>query len=68
MDDSKTGITRRARDVGSEWLPHTDLLSLASLALSVPRWAEVALFFWVLDISYSISSIFLRMSPMVRLC
>ena len=46
----------------------TDLLSLASLALSVPRWAEVALFFWVLDISYSISSIFLRMSPMLRLC
>jgi len=34
------------------------LLSLASLAFNVPRWYDVALFFYVLAISCSISLIF----------
>ena len=38
----------------------SSLRSLASFALSVPKWYDVALFFWVLAISVSISLIFSR--------
>ncbi len=38
----------------------SSVLSLASLALSCPRWYSVALFFWVRLISNSISAILWR--------
>ncbi len=44
----------------------SSLLSFASLALSMPKWPAVALFFCVRAISASISAILSRMVDMVE--
>ena len=46
--------------MGKKMIQKRKIIYLASFALRHPKWYSVALFFWVLEISFSISAILSR--------